>query len=141
MQSPIHTPRKRRTRQHIIADLSVHYVEGLILEEGHTAERTQSDYGYDLTMWTFDQDGYPEPDFLQFQIKASDAIRIVGEAAVAFDVDLRDYNLWNCEKSRLFWYCTMLHGGGLTGCMYKAIFASSQTDRNREQSRFESVFR
>jgi hypothetical protein len=24
-------PRKRRTRQHVIADLSVHYVEGFIL--------------------------------------------------------------------------------------------------------------
>lgn len=32
-------PHKRRTRQHVIADLGTHHVEGFILEEGHTAER------------------------------------------------------------------------------------------------------
>ena len=31
-------PRKKLTRQHVIADLSVHYVMGFILEEGHTAQ-------------------------------------------------------------------------------------------------------
>ena len=41
-------PRKQRTRQHVIADLSVHHVERFILEEGHTAQRLSSDYGYDL---------------------------------------------------------------------------------------------
>jgi hypothetical protein len=37
-------PRKQRTRQHVIADLSAHYVERFILEEGHTAQRLSSDY-------------------------------------------------------------------------------------------------
>jgi hypothetical protein len=38
-------PRKRRTRQHVIADLSVHHVEGFVLAEGHTAQRVERDYG------------------------------------------------------------------------------------------------
>jgi hypothetical protein len=46
-------PRKRRTREHVIADLSVHHVEGFILEEGHTAQRLDSDYGYDLVLFTY----------------------------------------------------------------------------------------
>jgi hypothetical protein len=40
--------RKRRTRAHIIADLSVHRVEGFVLRCGWTVERTRFDYGIDL---------------------------------------------------------------------------------------------
>ena|GEM_PF-4983376 len=45
---------KQRTRQHVLADLSVHYVEGFILEAGHTAQQLERDYGYDLLMFTYD---------------------------------------------------------------------------------------
>jgi hypothetical protein len=86
-------PRKQRTRQHVIADLSVHHVEGVILEEGHTAERFGSDYSYDLNMRTFDDEGYVEPGVVYFQLKASEALQAVGSDYV-FDVDIRDYNLW-----------------------------------------------
>ena len=60
MENPVYGPRKQRTRQHVIADLSVHYVEGFILEEGHTAQRLSPDYSYDLVMRTFDEEGYAE---------------------------------------------------------------------------------
>jgi hypothetical protein len=56
MASPILGPRKQRTRQHVIADLRVHQVEGFIRESGHTAQRLGSDLGYDLIRWTFDGD-------------------------------------------------------------------------------------
>lgn len=90
-------PRKRRTRQHVIADLSVHHVEGFILEEGHTAQRLGSDYGYDLMMWTFDERGYPKPGSVYFQFKAAETLRARGEDFV-FDLDIRDYNLWIQEE-------------------------------------------
>lgn len=90
-------PRKRRTRQHVIADLSVHYVEGFILEAGHTAQRLGSDYGYDLIMNTFDELGYAGPGPVYFQIKAAEALRGSG-AAYWFDMDIRDYNLWVREE-------------------------------------------
>lgn len=90
-------PRKQRTRQHVIADLSVHHVEGFILEEGHTAQRFGSDYSYDLLMRTFDEAGYVEPGAAYFQLKASDSLQAVGSAYV-FDVDIRDYNLWIWEE-------------------------------------------
>ena len=38
-------PRKRRTREHVIADLSVNHVERIILEAGHAVQRPTSDYG------------------------------------------------------------------------------------------------
>ncbi len=97
MASPAFGPRKRRTRQHIIADLSVHHVERFILEEGHTAQRLGSDYGYDLIMWTFDEDGFAEPGAIYFQLKASETLDERGTDYV-HDLDIRDYNLWIREK-------------------------------------------
>jgi len=38
----------------VIADLSVHHVEGFILEEGHTAQRFSPDYEYDVALYTYD---------------------------------------------------------------------------------------
>jgi hypothetical protein len=98
MASQLVAPRKRRTRQHVIADLSVHHVEGFILEEGHTAQRLGSDYGYDLIMWTFDEDGYVEPGSVYFQFKAMERLQRSGTDRV-YDLDIRDYNLWRLEKT------------------------------------------
>src|SRR5438046_2967029 len=90
-------PRKQRTRQHVIADLSVHHVEGFILEEGHTAQRLGSDYGYDLLMWTFDERGYAEPGVIYFQVKATTA-STERKRDFVYDLDIRDYNLWLREE-------------------------------------------
>ena len=46
--------RKRRTREHIIADLSVNHVERAILRAGHTTQRVLQDYGFDLYLTTYD---------------------------------------------------------------------------------------
>lgn len=92
---------KRRTRQHVIADLAVHHVEGFILEEGHTCQRLGSDYGYDLVMWTFDAEGYAEPGSVYMQVKATDSLVESGSDYV-FDLDIRDYNLWLREDSPVF---------------------------------------
>jgi hypothetical protein len=98
MASQVLRPRKRRTRQHVIADLSVHHVEGFILEEGYTAQRLGSDYGYDLIVWTFDEQGYAEPGAIYFQFKAMDRLDEQGTDYV-YDLDIRDYNLWMREES------------------------------------------
>jgi hypothetical protein len=97
MATQIPGSRKQRTRQHVIADLSVHYVERFILEEGHTAQRLGSDYGYDLLMSTFDEQGYVEPGSVYFQFKAMETLAASG-ADYLYDLDIRDYNLWVKEK-------------------------------------------
>jgi hypothetical protein len=91
-------PRKQRTRQHLIADLSVHHVEGFILEEGHTVQQFDRDYGYDLVMSTYDEEGYLEPGSAYLQLKAAESLKRVGPAYV-FDIDIRDYNLWMLERA------------------------------------------
>jgi hypothetical protein len=97
MLSKIFGPRKKRTREHVIADQSVNHLERFIIEEGHAAQRLGSDYGYDLMLFTFDEQGYLEPDSLYFQLKAAEALQAVGNDYV-FDVDIRDYNLWTLDK-------------------------------------------
>ena len=86
-------PRKRRTRQHVIADLSVNYIERFIFEAGYTVERLHQDYGYDLQMTTYDERGYVEPGVVYFQLKAAEKLIESGREYV-FSLDLRDYNLW-----------------------------------------------
>jgi hypothetical protein len=98
MRRQIAGPRKQRTREHVIADLSVNHVERLALEQGHTAQRVASDYGYDLVMWTFDGRGYVEPGSVLIQIKAAEVLPTVGEE-YTFDADVRDYNLWMREET------------------------------------------
>jgi hypothetical protein len=87
------TPRKQRTREHVIADQSLNHLERFIIDAGYTPHRLGSDYGYDLAATTFDEHGYPEPDFLRFQLKASDELT-QSHGDYVFDVDVRDYNLW-----------------------------------------------
>lgn len=91
-------PRKQRTREHVIADLSVHHVEGFILLEGHTTQAVERDYGYDLLLFTYDEQGYVEPGYLPIQLKAAESLQEAG-AKYVFDLDVRDYNLWMLEKS------------------------------------------
>src|ERR1700747_1263450 len=98
MASQVLGPRKRRTRQHVIADLSVHHVEGFILEEGHTTQRLGSDYGYYLIAWPFRAQGYAEAGAIYFQLKAMETLPEQGSDYV-YDLDIRDYNLWVREKS------------------------------------------
>jgi Domain of unknown function (DUF4365) len=86
---------KRRTRQHVIATLSVNHVERFIVEAGHTVERVEQDYGYDLFVSTFDEEGYMEPGLVFVQVKATDAPRESSAGTeVAFDLSIKDFNLW-----------------------------------------------
>src|SRR5215813_12678532 len=97
MARPVPRRRKQRTREHVIADLSVLYVEQFIVEAGHTVQRLGSDYGYDLFMNTFDEHGYAEPGSVYFQCKAQESLKPIG-AAYVYDLDIRDYHLWLREK-------------------------------------------
>jgi hypothetical protein len=97
MARHIDVPRKRRTREHVIADMGVHHDEGHIGDAGHTMQRMEKDYGYDLLLFTFDEQGYSEPDFLPLQVKAAESLQASG-ADYVFDVDIRDYNLWMQER-------------------------------------------
>jgi hypothetical protein len=89
--------RKRRTREHIIADLSVHHVEGLALKCGYTVQRIVADYGYDLRLDTFNEAGEVESEQILLQLKASDNLRqyeLAQEEVVSFPISVKDYRAW-----------------------------------------------
>jgi hypothetical protein len=98
MAKKIFGPRKQRTRQHVIADQSVNYLERFIIDEGHTAQRLEKDYGYDLLLFTFDEQGYAEPGLVCLQLKAAETLQAVASGFI-FDVDIRHYNLWMGERA------------------------------------------
>ncbi len=78
MARMISGPRKRRTREHIIADLSINYFERQVLLTGHTAERIVHDYGLDMVVLTYFDAGEPEAGLIYAQVKATDQLELVG---------------------------------------------------------------
>jgi hypothetical protein len=108
--------RKRRTREHVIADLSVHHVEGFVLRCGWTVERTRYDYGIDLLMQTYNADGEVESGRVLFQLKASDTVRRSADGKwIPLRLEWRDLLFWlnevkpvilvlyDAQADRAFW--------------------------------------
>src|SRR5271166_343697 len=95
MTTPGSKARKRRTRQHVIASQSVNYIERFIIDAGHTAQRVEADYGYDLYVSTFDEEGYSEPGLVFLQLKATDVLKGSSSGTtLVLDLAVEDCNLW-----------------------------------------------
>jgi hypothetical protein len=97
--------RKRRTREHVIADLSAHHVEGLALKCGYTVQRIVADYGFDLWLDTFSDTGEIDSDATRLQLKASDSLRqyeLAQEDVFSFPVSAKDYRLWRSAVLPVF---------------------------------------
>ena len=87
--------RKRRTREHVIADLSVNHVERLVLRCGWTVERTRYDYGIDLFLDTYTADGEVENGRILLQLKATDSRRRSADGTVIpVRLEWRDLLYW-----------------------------------------------
>lgn len=88
-------PKKKRTRQHIIADLSTNHVERHAYQCGYTVERVDSDYGTDLIMSTYNADGEIENGQVYMQLKATDNLRVLTDQdTISFPVERSDLELW-----------------------------------------------
>jgi hypothetical protein len=88
-------PRKKRTREHIIADLSVNHVERQVLLRGFTVERRRHDYGLDLLMSTYDKSGEVENGEVRLQLKASDHLKMTANGeTILFRVLRSDLQSW-----------------------------------------------
>jgi hypothetical protein len=87
--------RKRRTREHVIADLGVNHVERHVLLAGHIVRPTHRDYGIDLTLSSFSERGEVERGEISIQVKATEKSRSLSRrAAVAVRVERRDLRAW-----------------------------------------------
>jgi hypothetical protein len=87
--------RKRRTREHVIADLSAHHVEGHVLRCGWTVERKRHDYGIELYMETYNAKGEVENGWVLFQLKATDTLaRSADGTTIPLHLEWRDLLFW-----------------------------------------------
>ena len=95
MLPPPSAPRKRRTREHVIADLAVNHVERQALLCGFSIERVVHDYGIDAILFTYDANGETESDWLPLQVKATDHPRYVENGrCMAIRVARADLRSW-----------------------------------------------
>jgi hypothetical protein len=88
-------PGKTRTRQHVLADLGVNYLERQVLLCGYSLHHVQHDYGYDLILATYNERGEIEPGVAYFQVKATDQLPLLKDSkTIAWPVSRRDLKLW-----------------------------------------------
>ncbi len=89
---------KYRPRTHVIADLSVNHVERFALLCGYSVQRIQPDYGVDLIVYTYDEEGYAEAGSIPFQLKATDKLQtLIDQDIIPVKIDQRDLNQWRQE--------------------------------------------
>jgi hypothetical protein len=92
--------RKRRTREHVIADLSRNHVERFASLAGYATSVPASDYGTDLNVYTFAQDGQVENGYVSIQLKATDAPNYLSDGEhVSFPVERAHLESWLREPS------------------------------------------
>ncbi len=87
--------RKKRTREHVIADLSANHVERHALLCGYSVERRVHDYGIDLSILTYDEEGNVENGQILVQLKATDHLKLVARGQmVACRIERADLAAW-----------------------------------------------
>jgi Domain of unknown function (DUF4365) len=90
--------RKRRTRQHVIEDLSENHLERKVLLKGHVLRRPSRDYGVDVTMFHFADDGALENGEIRFQLKATDGLNVIKHGTlISFPIKTGDLHYWALE--------------------------------------------
>lgn len=90
--------KKRRTREHVLADLSVNHVERFVFQCGFSCERVEHDYGVDLLIFTFDINGEIENGHIQVQVKATDHPRYDENGkTIGCPVEVADLWSWQGE--------------------------------------------
>jgi hypothetical protein len=87
-------PRKRRTRSHVIEDISINFAERQVLLCNFALLKEESDYGTDLYIKTFDAKGLVESGQIRVQMKASDSVKYDAKGNIEFSLDTRDLNVW-----------------------------------------------
>jgi hypothetical protein len=87
--------RKRRTRAHVIAEMSANHFERQALLCGFSVERIRYDYGIDLVMTTYDHTGEVQNGQVLIQLKASDQPRTPrGSRHIVVRVLKKDLESW-----------------------------------------------
>jgi hypothetical protein len=93
---------KRRTREHVIEEMSLNFLERKVLERGHQlVPATRREYGWDATMFHFSpKTGALENGEVRFQLKATDNLPDDSPFATC-QVAMQHLHYWYWEAQRL----------------------------------------
>ena len=126
--------RKRRTREHVIADLAGNHVELYVLKCGFTVEKIQHDYGLDMIMYTYQSTGEIEEGFVNIQLKASDRVKYdQDDAFLSFPIERKHLSHWlgeplpvllivyDATREKAYWLYIQNYFEGLVGFSLKNV--------------------
>jgi hypothetical protein len=120
--------RKRRTREHVIAELGVNFVQRQIILNGHTSELVVSDYGIDLVMFTYNSDGEFENGQLGIQVKSTENLAILKTSpAIAFRVEFAHLKAWQEEPLPIILIIYDAAGDGRAFWLYVQSYVNSHS--------------
>jgi hypothetical protein len=87
----------------VIVSQSCNYIEKFFVDQGHTVDRPGQDYGYDLLVNTFDEDGYAENGEILIQLKASDGLAYSADNLfISYPVSVEHFALWMSSPMPVF---------------------------------------
>jgi len=93
--------RKKRTRAHVIEEMSFNFLERKVLARSHMLARApQREYGWDATMFHFSPNGEIENGEIRIQLKATDHLD-GNKAYVACRVSTKDLQYWYWEDQQI----------------------------------------
>ncbi len=129
--------RKLRTREHVLADLSLNHLERHVLLSGGIVSRPYRDYGYDLMLTSFNARGEVEAGYVFFQLKATDDLPLLADGkTISWPISRRDLLLWLDEacpvilvvydgtRDRAFWLDIQAYFAGRPSA---GLFLAGQT--------------
>jgi hypothetical protein len=103
MAKPKPVSRPQRPQQHVIASQSQDYVVKFFTDMGHTATPLPYDYGTDLLVETFDENGRVENGFIRVQLKAANKLRYSKDGSfISFSLETKHCRLWIDEEFPVF---------------------------------------
>lgn len=97
--------RKRRPREHVIAEMGLNFLERQVLRRGHQMRRVaEPEYGTDAVMLHFTPDSREiENGWVEFQVKATDQPNFVDDGkSVACVVEIAHLHYWYWEVAHPF---------------------------------------
>lgn len=97
--------RKRRPREHVIAEMGVNFLERQVLRRGHQLRRvSEPEYGTDAVMLHFTPESREiENGWVEFQVKATDQPHFIDDGkSVACVVEMAHLHFWYWEVAHPF---------------------------------------
>ncbi len=86
----------------VLEDLSENFLERKVLKRGHVLQRPKRDYGVDVTMFHYADNGEIENGEIRFQLKAYALIKMFHRKKLKEEIESIHDQLFNDPNKRVF---------------------------------------